>query len=87
MSGRFEGNFDRIERAIESALNPTAIAFAKAANQYVKKETGATEASVWVDRFPKGKLVWGTEYAGYAYYRELHLKTTILKHPYGGLRF
>ena len=40
MSGRFEGNFDRIERAIESALNPTAIAFAKAANQYVKKTLG-----------------------------------------------
>ena len=80
MSGRFEGNFDRIERAIESALNPTSIAFAKAANQYVKKDTGATEASVWIDSdFPKGKLVWGTEYAGYAYY-------TILKHLDGGLR-
>lgn len=70
MSGRFEDNFDRIERAIESALNPTSIAFARVANQYVKKDTGATEASVWVDSdFPKGKLVWGKEYAGYAYYR------------------
>lgn len=69
MSGRFEGNFDRIDRAIDSALNPTSMAFAKAANQYVKKDTGATEASVWSDsNFPKGKVVWGTEYAGYAYY-------------------
>lgn len=59
MSGRFEGNFDRIERAIESALNPTAIAFAKAANQYVKKDTGATEASVWVDSDFKRKTGMG----------------------------
>ena len=45
------------------------MAFAKAINQYVKKDTGATEASVWSDsNFPKGKVVWGTEYAGYAYY-------------------
>lgn len=69
MSARFEGNFERIEKAIDSALNPTSMAFAKAANQYVKKDTGATEASVWSSSdFKSGKVVWGTEYAGFAYY-------------------
>lgn len=69
MSSKFVPNFSNIERACQKALNPTSLAFAKAANEYVKKDTGATEASVWSSSdFSKGKVIWGTEYAGYAYY-------------------
>lgn len=47
MSVKFKGNFNRVDRAIKKALNPTSVEFAKKANKYVKKDTGATESSVW----------------------------------------
>lgn len=69
MTGKFHGDFSRVEGAIKSALNPTSVAFATAANKYVKKDTGATEASVWsASDFANGKIVWDTDYAAFAYY-------------------
>lgn len=69
MSGIFRSDFNRAENAIDKALNPTSLAFAKAANKYVKKDTGATEASVWsASKFEDGEIVWDTEYAANAYY-------------------
>ncbi len=69
MSATFKGNFDRVEKAVKQAVNPTSVAFAKAANKYVKKDTGATEASVWsASKFDDGKVIWDTNYAGHAYY-------------------
>ncbi|MFK4917173.1 MULTISPECIES: hypothetical protein [Lactococcus] len=69
MSIKFSGNFNRTNRAIKKALNPTSVEVAKQSNKYVKKDTGATEASVWSDSdFDMGKVIWGTDYAAYAYY-------------------
>jgi len=69
MSSRFVPNFKNIEQACQKALNPTSLAFAKAANEYVKKDSGATEASVWsASDFENGRVIWDTEYAVYAYY-------------------
>ena len=69
MSVKFKGNFNRVDRAIKKALNPTSVEFAKKANKYVKKDTGATESSVWsASNFDKGQVIWDTDYAAYAYY-------------------
>ncbi|WP_373961900.1 hypothetical protein [Lactococcus lactis] len=68
MSVKFKGNFNRVDRAIKKALNPTSVEFAKKANKYVKKDTGATESSVWsASNFDKGQVIWDTDYAAYAY--------------------
>ena len=69
MTGKFKGNFDHTETSIHQALNPTSIAFAKAANKYVMKEDGPLEASVWIaSDFPEGKVIWDTEYAAINYH-------------------
>lgn len=69
MSIKFSGNFNRTNRAIKKALNPISVEVAKQSNKYVKKDTGATEASVWSDsNFDIGQLIWGTDYAAHAYY-------------------
>lgn len=69
MSIKFKPNTKRLENAMEKALNPTSVEFAKQANKYVKKDSGATESSVWSDSdFDKGQVIWGTDYAAYAYY-------------------
>lgn len=69
MSGTFRGDFSRVEKAAKQALNPTSVAFAKAANQYVMKDDGALEASVWsASDFEDGKIVWDTAYAAINYH-------------------
>ena len=69
MSVKFKGNFSRVDSAIKKALNPASVEFAKKANKYVKKDTGATESSVWsASNFDKGQVIWDTDYAAYAYY-------------------
>lgn len=69
MSVRFEGNFKNIEASIQRALNPITTKIAKDSNRYVKKDTGATEASMWsASNFPIGLIIWNTYYANEAYY-------------------
>lgn len=69
MSVKFKGNFNRVDRAIKKALNPTSVEVAKKSNKYVKKDTGATESSVWsASNFDKGQVIWDTDYAACAYY-------------------
>lgn len=69
MSNKFKSNFSRVDRAIKKALNPTSVEFANQSNKYVKKDTGATEGSVWgASDFDKGKVIWDTDYAAHAYY-------------------
>lgn len=69
MSVKFEGDFNAIEAAAQRALNPVTTKIAKDSNRYVKKDTGATEASMWsASDFPRGLIIWDTEYAHWAYY-------------------
>ena len=75
MSVRWEPNFGRVERAIKNSLGPVTTMIAKDANTYVKKDTGATEASMWsASDFSHGFIIWDTAYAGYAYYLEPALR-------------
>lgn len=85
MSVRFEGNFNNIEAAIQRALTPVTTKIAKDANLYVKKDTGATEASMWTaSDFPRGLIIWDTEYAAFAYYLNGALKG---KNPLASVRW
>lgn len=85
MSVQFEGNFDAIEAAIQRALTPVTTKIAKDSNLYVKKDTGATEASMWTaSDFPRGLIIWDTEYAHWAYYLNGALKG---KNPLATMRW
>lgn len=85
MSVRFEGDFSSIDAAVRRALTPVTTKIAKDSNLYVKKDTGATEASMWsASDFPRGLIIWDTEYAAFAYYLNGALKG---KNPLASMRW
>jgi hypothetical protein len=85
MSVTFKGDFSRVEGAVKRALNPLTTLIARDSNRYVKKDTGATESSMWsASDFPRGLIIWDTEYAAYAYYLNGALKG---KNPLAEMRW
>ena len=66
----FKGDSRKLERAIQNAVEPVSIEFAKKANEFVKVDTGTTRESVYqASQFKQGKVIWASKYAKYAYYR------------------
>ncbi|MDF0480266.1 minor capsid protein [Vagococcus sp. PNs007] len=76
MSYKDMGGKKKLSQASEKALEAVSTQVAVNSNQYVAKDSGVLEASVYsASEFQKGKVIWATKYAARIYFtRSLKLK-------------
>ena len=68
------GMKDKIKNAGKIAQEAVSVQIAVDSNEYIPKEFGALEASVFADsNFSRGQIIWGVHYAVFVYYG-LHMR-------------